>query len=90
MKKIIYTCDLCGKESTQSYTKCPICGKDICVDCSVSSCFATKDDFPDFFCKKCWIVKGEFLDQIKKLEIKFDKEYSEICNFWKRESERIS
>ena len=75
-------CDECGKSASH---QCHFCFKDLC-GWMANKC-AVKDDrgdeeYPDYYCKKCWDIGKKFRDKISKLQ---EKEWK-LEEEWEKEA----
>jgi len=84
-------CDICNREVEQ-YTRCDICGKDICGKCLIStdddlSPNSWEGDYPSHhICKPCWEKGKSLIEKQKQMEREFEAIEEQFWNkfdLWK-------
>ena len=78
-------CDKCSKDISRNTGrnagKCVICKDDLCFDC-VGNEDSNCGDYPDRYCKPCWLNGDQFRQQIKFHEDEIDRlnnEWNNLC-----------
>ena len=62
-EKVVYFCDLCGKETTY-YNSCSICNREFCDDCSKGMKHTSLIWYPH--CPICIKLKEKYFNDIQK------------------------
>ena len=65
-----HICDECNKNEAES--NCPHCWKDICSSCAELD-YTYSDDYPDYYCEKCWNLRTPFFKKIEEYEEAIEK-----------------
>ena len=86
-KRILYTCDRCGKESVVSLQNCFICGKDVCVDCYRYLPDDSKmwHEYEHCCCNECWDAGKDRIAKMDASEDIFRQIFEREINSWKRD-----
>lgn len=74
-----YYCDICGKQTHPHSCEC--CGRCVCNDCSELD-YQHSDDYPDYYCKKCWVIGEPFRQETKKIEEDSDLKQEKLKEEW--------
>lgn len=80
-----YYCDVCNNRVDSFYLKvCDVCGKHLCVQCTVRSEDVFDGKSPSYYCRECWNIGDIYRADIAE---EIAKRYASIANIenrWKK------
>lgn len=75
-----YECDVCGK-NVKNQKICLICGRDLCPSCRYDD-YSFGGDYPDIYCKHCWIIGEPYRKQIELVENEAELKTEQETKAW--------
>ena len=85
-KRLVYTCDGCGRKTVVSLYKCFICGKEFCSDCYryIPDDHKIWHGDNQWCCNSCWNIGKDSIEYLNGIEHGFKAMVEEELRGWKK------